>query len=276
MGTPADSPLGKATVYGDRYDPSLLFAVERAPQREAIGLDATVTLPFEGVDAWTVWEAGWLAADGRPRVAVVRFEVPAGSAAIVESKSVKLYFTALNDTRFTTPGMFRDTVARDLSRATGAAVEVGLVDVDDAQALARRAVPGESIDAAPLEPLQASPAPAQLRLRHGGSIVDEVLVSRLFRSVCPVTGQPDYAQVSVAYRGRALERGALLGYLLAYRHHPGFHEHCVERILCDLEAVAQPQSLSVAARFTRRGGIDINPMRWRGRARPADAPTLQQ
>jgi 7-cyano-7-deazaguanine reductase len=272
MGTPADSPLGKATVYTDRYDPALLYAVERAPQRAALGLMSP--LPFEGVDAWTAWEAQWLDADGAPQAAVVRFRVPATSPSIVESKSVKLYFTALDDTRFASAEAFRATVARDLGNATGAGVEVVLVDPRDATALARGAPGGRSVDTLPLAHAFAAPDSAQLALGRGHA--DETLVTERFRSVCPVTGQPDYASVAIAYRGRAIDAAALRAYLVAFRHHPGFHETCVERIFVDVERACAPQALAVSARFTRRGGIDINPWRRRGDVAILERATLVQ
>jgi 7-cyano-7-deazaguanine reductase len=274
MGTPDGSPLGKATVYPHRHDPALLYAVERAPSRAGLGLDPAAPLPFEGADGWTAWEAQWLDADGRPQAAVVRFTVPATSPAIVESKSVKLYFTALDDTRFASADDFRATVARDLSAATGADVRVALVDPRDAGALARGAPAGTSLDTLPLAHVPAAPDAAQLALAAGHA--DETLVTERFRSVCPVTGQPDYASVAIAYRGRAIDAAALRAYLVAFRHHPGFHETCVERIFVDVDRACTPEALAVSARFTRRGGIDINPWRRRGDAAILERPTLVQ
>jgi 7-cyano-7-deazaguanine reductase len=276
MGTPDGSPLGKATVYTDRYDPGLLYAVERAPQRARLGLapGADARLPFEGLDAWTAWEAQWLDNDGRPQAAVVRFSVPAASPAIVESKSVKLYFTALDDTRFASAEAFRATVARDLCGATASDVRVDLIDPRDAAALARCAPAGTSLDALPLAQAHAAPDASQLRLAQGHA--DETLVTERFRSVCPVTGQPDYASVAIAYRGRAIDAAALRAYLVAFRHHPGFHETCVERIFVDIERACAPRALAVSARFTRRGGIDINPWRRRGDVAILERPTLVQ
>jgi 7-cyano-7-deazaguanine reductase len=272
MGTVPDSPLGKATRYAENYDPSLLYTVERAPQREAIGLGSS--LPFEGADAWTAWEASWLDGDGKPQVAVVRFDVPATSPGIVESKSVKLYFTALNQTRFANAGDYRATLARDLSAATGAEVGVRLVAPVDYALLARDEPPGESLDALPLRDHHDAPRAEQLAV--GGAHVAQTLVTRLFRSVCPVTGQPDYATVQVAYRGARIDRESLLAYLCAFRRHPGFHEHCVERIFADIARACAPDALGVVARFSRRGGIDINPWRRMGDVTLATHPTSVQ
>ena len=270
MTTPLDeSPLGRSTPLPERYDPSLLFPVERADARAAIGVGAS--LPFTGHDAWTAWELAWLDASGRPQVAVGRFEVPAASPRIVESKSVKLYLASLNHERIESREVCAATIARDLSAATGAEVRVALALPPAFGGLAREPADGASIDAAPLASIPDEPDPSRLTTTAWDG--DETLHTSLFRSVCPVTGQPDYATVIVRYRGPRIERGPLLAYLAGFRRHPGFHESCVERIFVDLLAACRPNKLAVEARFTRRGGLDINPFRtnettWRSRSAP--------
>jgi 7-cyano-7-deazaguanine reductase len=268
--TPLDgSPLGRSAPLPERYDPSLLFPVERADARAAIGVGAS--LPFTGHDAWTAWELAWLDASGRPQVAVGRFEVPATSPRIVESKSVKLYLASLNHERIESREVCAATIARDLSQATGAEVRVALALPPAFGGLAREPADGASIDAAPLASIPDEPDPSRLTTTAWDG--DETLHTSLFRSVCPVTGQPDYATVIVRYRGPRIERGPLLAYLAGFRRHPGFHESCVERIFVDLLAACRPNKLAVEARFTRRGGLDINPFRtnettWRSRSAP--------
>jgi 7-cyano-7-deazaguanine reductase len=271
VGSIHDSPLGKATHYSEAYDPGLLYPVLRAPQRELLGLSGA--LPFHGSDLWTAWELSWLDAAGKPQVAIARFEVPCTTPRIVESKSVKLYLTALNGTAFPGPGAIVGTLVRDLSSAVGGAVAVELRAPQDWPARAELA--GQSIDGCTLPTI--APAPDAQLLRTGGRSVSETLTSRLFRSLCPVTGQPDYADIQIRYSGAALDRAALLGYLVAYRHHAGFHEHCVEQMFVDLLRACAPSELAVLARFTRRGGVDINPWRAMGPDwRPPDAATSRQ
>lgn len=270
----AQAPLGHPTDYPDTYDASLLFAVPRAPQRADIGID-DAALPFTGGDAWTAYEHTWLAPSGTPRIAILSFTVPAASPAIVESKSVKLYLGSFAQSRFTDADAMRDVVARDLSQATGAPVPVTLVP--PAQFAGERLAPlaGESIDDVAVTCDRYEVAPELLHA--DGAIVAETLVSDLFRSVCPVTHQPDYASIAIAYRGPRIDRGGLLRYLVSYRHHAGFHEHCVERIFTDLRARCGCASLTVHARFTRRGGIDINPFRTSaGLPVPANVRTPRQ
>ena len=251
------SPLGHATVYSERYDPSLLFAVERAPLRAE--LPGAGLAQMRGVDLWTAYELSWLDAAGRPQVAIASFTVPADSPRIVESKSVKLYLTAFNLTRFDSAGAVGATIAGDLGTATGAEVKVTLALPEDFPALPRAELAGESLDALPLASDDGTISPEALAAE--GARVAETLVTRLFRSVCPVTGQPDYASVQIRYRGTKIDRSGLLRYLVSFRRHPGFHEHCVERIFADLWQRCRPDALCVYARFTRRGGIDINPFR---------------
>ena len=255
-----DSPLGRSSATPERYDPAILFPVDRAEARAAIGV--TGALPFLGHDAWTAWECAWLDATGRPHVAVARIDVPATSPRIVESKSVKLYLTALNQTRFAAASEVGAAIAQDLSHATGAKVAVTLTLPRDFGSLPHGELGGECLDELPLGAENGALSPELLGA--AGPIVEESVYSRLFRSVCPVTGQPDYASVQLAYRGARIDRGGLLRYLVSYRRHPGFHEHCVERIFTDVWRRCRPEALSVHARFTRRGGIDINPYRTSG------------
>jgi 7-cyano-7-deazaguanine reductase len=251
------SPLGHATVYADGHDPALLFRVERAPLRAELGIEGP--LPFRGVDVWTAYELSWLDAAGKPQVAIATFAVPAASPCIVESKSVKLYLTALNQVRFASPDHLADTLRRDLGQATGAAVAVTLTLPDQFALLPRAEPAGECLDALPVAFERYEPEPQALR--SAGPVVGETLFTRLFRSVCPVTGQPDYASVELRYRGERIDRAGLLRYLVSFRRHPGFHEHCVERIFVDILNRCRPARLAVYARFTRRGGVDINPFR---------------
>ena len=273
-GTDLDaSPLGRATTYAERYDPGLLFAVERAPQRASLGLPAD--LPFHGADVWTAFEASWLDGDGKPQVAIATFVVPADSPRLVESKSVKLYLTSINQERYPSAAAVSATIARDLSSATGATVAATLTLPANFGELHRKELDGQSIDEQALAAVRDELAPELLSA--AGPATAEVLRSDLFRSVCPVTGQPDYASVQLAYRGARIDRASLLAYLVSFRRHPGFHEHCVERIFVDVWRRCRPESLSVYARFTRRGGIDINPYRTSGdEPPPANARTARQ
>jgi 7-cyano-7-deazaguanine reductase len=257
------SPLGHATSYADAYDPGLLFPVDRAPLRAELGLAGPP--PFRGADVWNAYELSWLDRAGKPQVAIATLVVPAASPRIVESKSVKLYLAAFNQTRFGSAADVAATLERDFATATGAPVAVALAGPERFAALPHAEPEGLCLDALPLAMDRFEPDPGALRAAPSGTApVAETLFTRLFRSVCPVTGQPDYASVSIRYRGAPIDHAGLLRYLVSFRRHAGFHEHCVERIFVDVWRRCAPAALAVHARFTRRGGVDINPFRTSG------------
>lgn len=268
MTTPHDSPLGKATAPGAEYDPGLLFPVARAPLREALGIGAV--LPFHGVDIWNAYEFSWLDARGKPEIALAEFRVPADSPTLIESKSLKLYLQSWMQTRVAAGASPAPRLAADLSAAAGAEVRVSLVPAANFAGIRLEPLHGQCIDALDVAIEDyGPPRPDYLRCIAGDEIVIETLVSQLLKANCPVTGQPDWASVQIRYSGRSIEREGLLRYLVSFRAHSDFHEACVERIFADILRCCAPRQLEVHARYTRRGGIDINP--WRGTA-PADPP----
>ncbi len=265
MSTPEASPLGKQSPYPPRYDPAVLFPIGRAEQRAALGLSGD--LPFSGADLWTAYELSWLAPSGKPEIAIARFRVPAESPSMVESKSVKLYLNSFSQTRFGGPEEVERVLRDDLGRACGAPVGVELVRPAAFARLAIESLAGESIDDLEVEVRDYSPRPDALAA--GGATVEETLVSHLFKSNCPVTGQPDWGSVQIRYRGPRIDRAGLLRYVVSFRQHAGFHEHCVERMFVELRDRCRPERLTVYARFTRRGGVDINPFRSNWEQAPA-------
>jgi 7-cyano-7-deazaguanine reductase len=269
MTTLDGSPLGKATGYPDRYDASLLCAVSRAPQRGALGIQGD--LPFSGCDVWNAYELTWLDTHGRPRLAIGEFRVRAESPSMVESKSLKLYLGSFAQEPLASAAELGQRIANDLTRVCGGEVGVVLtpgVNFDTAVSLRAAPFAAESIDETDIFIDVSEPDPAPLA--HAGASVDESLSSSLFRSTCPVTGQPDYADIFIRYRGPRIDREGLLRYLVSYRRHAAFHEACVERIFVDILERCRPERLSVYARFMRRGGIDINPFRSNYEPAPPD------
>jgi 7-cyano-7-deazaguanine reductase len=259
-----DIPLGREVAYPSHYDPGLLFPIPRAQARDEIGVDANA-LPFIGNDRWHAYELSWLDLRGKPMVATATIEVPAAAPFLIESKSLKLYLNSLNAARFASAGDVRDTLIADLSRAADAPVRVAF-------GLPPFAVSDDAvlIDTLDIDIDDYGPPNAAHLALDGDAIVEETLRSELLKSNCPVTGQPDWASVRIDYRGPKIDRAGLLRYLVSFRDHAEFHEQCVERIFVDLLSRCRPQMLSVEARYTRRGGLDINP--WRatpGTARPA-------
>lgn len=262
--TLAHAPLGRESAYPAHYDPALLYPIPRAANRGPLGIVAG-QLPFVGEDEWHAFEVSWLNGRGKPIVAVARFRLPADSPNLIESKSWKLYLNSFNQTRFVDREEVINTLAKDLTQAAGAPVGVALFDVD-ADALTPRRLPGECLDALDIDVSDYTPSAGHLTV--GDEAVEETLYSHLLKSNCPVTGQPDWGSVMIRYKGRKLDREGLLRYLIGYRQHQDFHEHCVEHIFTDLMQRAAPSELLVLARYVRRGGLDISP--WR--ATPGLAP----
>ena len=262
---PEQLHLGQPSVYADQYDAGLLYPIARVPNRLELGVDAA--LPFFGADMWTAFELSWLNARGKPQVALARFVVPCESANIVESKSVKLYLNSLNNTIFDSITEVQKRLRADLNEAiwrgadAGTSLGLKLLDVQKFGQESIQELDGLSLDRLDLECKRFQPAPDLLSCDATQAPVSEVLKTELFRSTCPVTGQPDWGSVQISYRGHPIDQEGLLQYLVSFRNHSGFHEQCVERIFMDLWRRCRPIRLSVYARFTRRGGLDINPFR---------------
>ena len=263
--TPEQSPLGKTSAYADRYDPSLLFPLPRAAKRAEIGISGAV--PFLGADLWTAYELSWLGPRGKPQVALVHFTIPCETPNIVESKSFKLYLNSFNNSTFASADEVCAKLRADISEAvwrgneTPATVGVKLLLPDQFERETVVELDGLSLDRLDVECDRYQPAPELLRADFSQAPVTEVLRSDLLKSNCLVTGQPDWGSVRIAYSGAPIDQAGLLQYLVSFRNHNEFHEQCVERIYMDVWTRCKPTKLSVYARYTRRGGLDINPWR---------------
>jgi len=256
---PEHSPLGKNSAYRTDYAPELLFPIPRIGKRDELGLSGT--LPFFGVDLWNAYELSWLNMRGKPQVAVARITVPADSPNIIESKSFKLYLNSFNQTRLGGPEALRDLLQQDLTAATGASVHVALTMQEEFGKLKMGELDGVLLDRLDIEVDSYSPQPSILQADFDQLPVEETLVSHLLKSNCLVTGQPDWGSVQITYAGPQIDQESLLKYLIGFREHNEFHEQCVERIFVDILRECKPSHLTVYARYTRRGGLDINPWR---------------
>jgi 7-cyano-7-deazaguanine reductase len=265
MNTPEQSQLGKSSSYVDQYDAALLFPIARRSKRVEIGLAAT--LPFFGADLWTAYELSWLNPRGKPQLALARITVPAESSHIVESKSVKLYLNSFNNSVFADAAAVQTRLREDLSAAVwqGGAVmsSVGmqLVLPQDFDKEPVHELDGLNLDRLDLECSHYQPAPELLTAQFNQAPVTETLTSQLLKSNCLVTGQPDWGSVRINYTGPQIDQAGLLQYIVSFRNHNEFHEQCVERIFMDIWRACKPSKLEVYARYTRRGGVDINPWR---------------
>ncbi|MDO9419449.1 MAG: NADPH-dependent 7-cyano-7-deazaguanine reductase QueF [Herminiimonas sp.] len=275
MNTPENSQLGKTSAYIDQYDASLLFPIARAVKREELGLKEA--LPFFGADLWTAYELSWLNLRGKPQVALAHITVPCESPRIVESKSFKLYLNSFNQTRFLDAREVRERIRADLNAVVGAGVGVKTLGPELFDQEPVHELDGLNLDRLDVECLHYTPAPESLFADADEPPVSETLVSNLLKSNCPVTGQPDWGSVQIRYAGPPIDQEGLLQYLVSFRKHNEFHEQCVERIFMDVWTRCRPLKLSVYARYTRRGGLDINPFRTSyPQALPANIRTARQ
>jgi 7-cyano-7-deazaguanine reductase len=264
-----DLPLGQQSEYPDEYSAGLLFAIERAESRATLGLGDD--LPFYGVDIWNAWELSWLAKNGQPRAATVEIRVPAESPKLVESKSLKLYLNSFAMTSFDSADAVRDVISRDLSGCTGADTGVTLQFPATTEGRASEILPGVCVDNSDVD-CSIWDVDATLLQSNPDDTVTESLHSHVLRSLCPVTAQPDLGSVLVSYSGPQIDRASLLRYIVSFRKHNDFHEACVERMFVDINERCRPDQLAIHARYQRRGGIDINPVRANF---PFEAPNLR-
>jgi len=249
--------LGRQVPVVEQYCPQLLQAIPRSLGREA--MDIKGKLPFFGEDVWHAYELSWLEPGGRPRVAVGRFCIPADSPNLVESKSLKLYLHSFNNTEYQSINTLSRSIAQDMSAVVGAQVGVRLMDSQH-PSLNGESAEGVCVDQQHYHASDSGPD-AKLLICYEGQPIEETLHSHLLRSLCPVTGQPDWATVVVKYHGKPIDRASLLRYIVAYRQHQEFHEQCVERMFIDIAWACEPKRLEVQAFYTRRGGLDICPWR---------------
>jgi 7-cyano-7-deazaguanine reductase len=260
LGHLSDAPLGKTSSNPDKYSPELLFPISRGTHRAL--LQYGNTLPFMGVDIWNAYELSWLGPRGKPEVAIAQIEIPFDSPYMVESKSLKLYLNSLNYERFSSAEEVKLRISKDLSASSQSNVAVTLLSPLEWSKLSFGEPEGTLLDRLDIqiEP-QDLPNPEWLTSESSSAPVEETLFSHLLRSNCPVTGQPDWASIIIHYAGPTINQENLLRYIISYRNHQEFHEHCVEKIFCDIKAKCKTAKLSVYARYTRRGGLDINPFR---------------
>lgn len=257
----AENPLGKSTEYPRAYAPEVLFPVARKDNRNAIAIDES-RLPFRGSDLWRAYELSWLNDAGLPRVGILEMQLPCDSAKLVESKSLKLYLNSLNQARFASETELLRCIRKDVAAVTGGNPTFRVRAAEDLPVVNRMADAGICLDDIEMPAINHyEPEPALL-VSESGQIVEESLCSHLFKSNCPITSQPDWGSVFLQYRGAAIDHAGLLAYIVSYRQHEGFHEHCVERMFMDILQRCEPEWLVLGIQFMRRGGLEINPWRW--------------
>lgn len=250
-------PLGRETAYPNKYQPDLLFPIPRSESRDSF---LSGELPFDGADIWNAWELTWLKPGGLPVAATAVITIPADSPSLIESKSLKLYLNSFAMSHFEDASEVRRRVSEDLSSRLSANVSVQIQSLEETETRSVARLPGLCLDTLPVTPKSWEADPTLLKI-DTGTHVEEDVHSHLLRSLCPVTGQPDIGSIAIYYRGPKIDHDSLLNYIVSFREHNDFHEACIERMFVDILERCQPERLSLIARYQRRGGIDINPMR---------------
>lgn len=252
--------LGQTTEYPSHYTPELLHCLPRQQQRKKLGID-TSSLPFTGVDIWNAYELSWLNPKGKPQVGTAEFYIPCASKNMVESKSFKLYLNSLNQTQFIDQQDVKKTLEKDLSERLCSPLKIKLNSLSKTPNIKQNILTAKCLDDVDITTQCYTPTPELLTVDNRKPVHQESLTSHLFKTNCPVTGQPDWASIYIDYHGQPIDHDGLLNYLISYRQHCDFHEHCVESIFMDIWQICKPTQLTVYARYTRRGGLDINPWR---------------
>ena len=250
------STLGKEVVYKDTYDASLLFGISRSENRDKL----IITDPLNGVDVWNGYEISWLNSKGKPIIRQAIFTFDCQNENIVESKSFKLYLNSFNQSEIDDEQLVIDTIKTDLSKCANGEVSVEFFNVSEIKSAASFKN-FECIDEIDIDVTQYEVDSDLLKADEHSHVLNQQIVSHLLKSNCPVTGQPDWGSVFIQMDGPQLDKASLLKYIISYRQHGEFHEHCVEQIFCDINRLFNPSSLIVCAKYVRRGGLDINPIR---------------
>ncbi|WP_375326586.1 NADPH-dependent 7-cyano-7-deazaguanine reductase QueF [Candidatus Tisiphia endosymbiont of Nemotelus uliginosus] len=252
-----DSLLGKKTEYVTTYDPTLLFPIARASQRQELTCNQD-NLPFFGVDIWNAYEISWLNLQGKPQVMIGEFYIPANSQYIIESKSLKLYLNSFNNSKFESIDKIKHLLLQDLSHLVQAKINITLLPLNIPYRF--EVLPGKNIDHLEIQ-CENYPAADKSLIKYYNTHIVEEIYSDLLRTNCPITNQPDWGSISIKYSGKKIDHASLLKYIISFRNHNEFHEQCVERIFMDIYSITRPEYLAIYARYTRRGGIDISPYR---------------
>lgn len=263
------APLGKDTAYPEVYDAGILYPIRRSESRSKLNFLINDQLFPKGFDIWNAYEVSWLNLKGKPEVRIAKFLISADSENIIESKSFKLYLNGFNQARFASEESVLNLMQSDISKACMGDVELHFEQVNKLDTLTSSVTSSiesetiwHSLDTLDIEINEYDRQENLLSLDSIETSISEKLSSHLFKTNCPVTGQPDWASIYIFYKGVPINHQSLLTYLISFRQHQDFHEHCVEQIYVDLMNQCHPKALMVMARYTRRGGLDINPVRF--------------
>jgi 7-cyano-7-deazaguanine reductase len=267
----ASKHLGKVggDGYSDQYNPKLLVKIPRVLNREGYGLTGK---EFKGVDVWNAYEVSAITTKGQPVAGLLKIVCPSNSEFHVESKSIKLYLNSLNMTQIGSTAAdcisgVEARVKRDLDELLDTDTTVSFYASDlETEPLSFSNDYEEIGDIVNLDEIDFtafksdSSQLTEVESANGEDIIR--LRSNLLRSNCRVTNQPDWGDVFIFMKGKRLPTAdSLAKYIVSHRTVSHFHEEICEMIFAHLTERFEPEQLMVSCLYTRRGGIDINPIR---------------
>ena len=267
-----DTILGKKVIHPEKYDYSLLFRIPRSENRLQYGIEYD-NLPFMGFDVWNCYEVSFLTNNGLPVSRMMKLVYSSDSLYLVESKSLKLYLNSFNMDRFGKTVLEAEevvgtTISQDLSLLLETEVFVTFFDESGE---VRKPFPSLKVNLNHLVPVEVQESisftrfkesPELLRSQLTDTIHEYAFHTDLLRSNCRVTNQPDWGDLFVQMTTKhEIELSSIIEYLVSFRKENHFHEEVVEMIYKRFYDYFEPEKLMVAAMYTRRGGIDINPIR---------------
>lgn len=272
----ASKHLGKVggEGYKDQYDPSLLVAIPRIYNREVYGMSNEDCPWTDGVDVWNAYEVSAMTKKGLPVAGLLKITCKSDSECHVESKSIKLYLNSLNMSTFGNNteeciNEIETIVAKDLSELLKTDVTTKFF-VEKEPAIDYESTfedLGEFVNLDEIEFTEYATNKELLKVRPNtlGGVQYSCFKTNLLRSNCRVTNQPDWGDLIIKMEGlNAVDYESVAKYVVSHRKTSHFHEEIVEMTFKHFDEVFKPTKLLVAAMYTRRGGIDINPIRVKG------------
>ncbi len=240
---PTNIPLGKKSTIPKKYNPSLLIALKREKITDKINY---------GIDTWNAYELYWLNDKKIPTTALCQITYASHSDYIIESKSLKLYLNSLNNTSFKSTKSIKETIKKDLEKKISTPVSITF---NKEKTIKKINIPIIKIEKkiTMIQPFTT--------FKFQNSLIKETLYTNTFRSICPVTSQPDFATLFITYSGKKIIKQTLYNYLANFYNKAHFHEECIEIIFNELFKTNQIKELTIQGSFLRRGGIDITPIR---------------
>ena len=265
----ASTHLGKKVSGSETYDPNLIVAIPRIENRRQYNIENN-NLPFKGFDIWHAYEFSSMTKNGIPVTRLMKMKYNCDSEFLVESKSLKLYLNSFNMTRFGNSikeclEICKNVIEKDLSGKLKTDVKINFIENNAERENIFNNFENimNFVDESSLKIEKFKEAPEELKIEKSDEIKTHYLMFDSLRSNCRVTHQPDFGDLFIYYKSQThILENSLVKYLTSFRSEYHFHEECCEMIYKRLiDLLDENDELFVCALYTRRGGIDISPIR---------------